>query len=829
MSNSEKNFHSNKIQDIKKQMRLDDDEDENASENGNKDKYDNINIDCSELLSKNGNKINLSGKDLTTEKSKILLNHLTEKYPNITELDINNCNLEHFPKILLNFKKLISFDLRNNNFLDFESLSEDLSNYNNLTDLKIDLTDQNQVLMILSQIPKLIFLNGKSTKEAVTIVDLEEKDIEDISLQKEVEIFNEIINKLNDKEEKLKNNNNNNEVDSSVSLFSNDFQNKLYEEAEKIKNNLNNNLPNYIYANNVIQSQFELKKMLSDKFLSFLNEEDKSIGSLIFNSIFKTGERLVELVNTLFPKIEEKTDSLRNQLEEAWKIADEITDFEGKYKKVKREKDFISSNFEIMEIKMKKLEDENKAITEKLLQMPKELEKKNIDNNITTINNTSNTNINEGMNKFQNRNKNFHNNISNLTNKDLDKESSKNLLSKNINNSNYSLTNNSIFNKTNETRNDGSYINTKPKFLSLKMAKEIMNEIYNSKIIFDRKCYETGKPRETMEQHMYTYLNQKYGLKNLIIEWASSIINAIKLYSNEDCEINLFGKILRNEQDEDSRIILYKLQENISELLEYYLKEKNPLKSQNEIKKMLLEKKNGILTEEEWKGIIYYLYSEEDANNLENKIIRFIQKQKEKFNKNNESMHINTVSELHQTTNPINNSSVNGTSLADFGKTNSSMYLQTHGSKKMTRRDIFNMFKFNEDDNILYTHFINLVGDHQIKSRDKYLKNFVTLFRKYDTDLDGVLNENEFINMIKEIPYCQDNVDDYVFRFLSTVDPFNNKKITFNECISLFSMEIIKDNNDNNNNIGQENNNENNNKDNSEINQMSLLDKICLN
>ena len=35
--------------------------------------------------------------------------------------------------------------------------------------------------MILSQITKLIFLNGKSAKEAVTIVDLEEKYIHDIS------------------------------------------------------------------------------------------------------------------------------------------------------------------------------------------------------------------------------------------------------------------------------------------------------------------------------------------------------------------------------------------------------------------------------------------------------------------------------------------------------------------------------------------------------------------------------------------------------------------------------------------------------------------------
>ena len=423
MSDSDKNYNSNKLADIKKQfMDLnedDDDDNENVSESEKKDKFNDN--DYLNLITKNGNKINLSGKDLSMERSKILLNNLYSKYPNATEIDINNCNLEKFPKVLLNFKKLVSFDLRNNNFTDFESLSEDLSTFNNLTDLKIDLTDQNQVLMILSQIPKLIFLNGKSTKEAVTIVDLDEKDIQDISLQNEVETFNEILNKLNEREENNNNNNNiniddnsnpennnkennenkeineNKENESSISLFSNEFQNKLYEEAEKIKNSLNTNLPNYIYANYVIQSQFELKKMLSNKFLSFLNEEDKIIGNLIFDSVFKTGERLVELVNLLYPKIEEKTDSLRNQLEEAWKIADETTDFEGKYKEAKKQKDILASNFDLMKIKMKKIEEENNTLTQKLLQFSKEFENKNNENNLIKTepeNNNSNKNIN---------------------------------------------------------------------------------------------------------------------------------------------------------------------------------------------------------------------------------------------------------------------------------------------------------------------------------------------------------------------------------------------------------------------------------------------------
>jgi hypothetical protein len=58
-----------------------------------------------------------------------------------------------------------------------------------------------------------------------------------------------------------------------------------------------------------------------------------------------------------------------------------------------------------------------------------------------------------------------------------------------------------------------------------------------------------------MEQFMYTYLNQKYGLKNLIIEWASTIIQSIKAYLRDDHQVTLFAKILKNECDEDFRFI----------------------------------------------------------------------------------------------------------------------------------------------------------------------------------------------------------------------------------------------------------------------------------
>jgi hypothetical protein len=63
---------------------------------------------------------------------------------------------------------------------------------------------------------------------------------------------------------------------------------------------------------------------------------------------------------------------------------------------------------------------------------------------------------------------------------------------------------------------------------------------------------------------MYTYLNQRYGLKQLIIEWAGAIIGGIKRYSKEkDADVCLFGKVLRNEVDEDFRFVQAALRDTV--------------------------------------------------------------------------------------------------------------------------------------------------------------------------------------------------------------------------------------------------------------------------
>ena len=155
--------------------------------------------------------------------------------------------------------------------------------------------------------------------------------------------------------------------------------------------------------------------------------------------------------------------------------------------------------------------------------------------------------------------------------------------------------------------NNNSSLQASPvctRVFTIKMMKETINDIYTSKAEFDKKSEDNKLPRETLEQHMYTYLNQKYGLKQIIIEWASNIINGIKIFSSEDSEIFLFGKILRNEIEEDSRFVYGKLRQSVLDVMTYFLKAKFPLKSVADIQSMRNAKENGCVNEEDWKKVM---------------------------------------------------------------------------------------------------------------------------------------------------------------------------------------------------------------------------------
>ena len=630
--------------------------------------------------------------------------------------------------------------------------------------------------------------------------------------------------------------------------FSDIFNNEERDEENKIINiylnklkeveNKKGNIPKYYYFHLLQNKKMKiLKTILDEVFPYILNkcpEINKNNILIKLNNEFLNSIKVTkDLIATLHMHIEaynNKKDAINSNRDINEIIKEKnniIANLESQ-----REKIFKTMNEDKItyEKKIESLEKENKIITEKLLNKANNIiNSPSIDIPKTTLinkeikensygsklikNHLSQTPDKREKTKFEKYSKHKRNhennlNISNNKTSSPFKSPECTISLENNNTINYYLNTNNNF-----TFNINNINASKHQLISLKTLKDFMDELYISKANYDMKCMEFKLPKETLEEHMYTFLNKKYGLKKLIIAWARNIINGIKYYSRKDSFVLLFGKILRNEQEEEARFIIQKVEENIEALLLYYIKRQNPLKSINQIQKIFETKKKSELFEEEWKGIIYSIYERNEAGEIEKKIENFINKLNEKkkldifkkykdsrINNNRHNKYSNFVNSSHNNNININNS-LNTISSFNNGKNNSLSspnnlsYMNTInniGNNKLSRIEKYNMLLFPDDRNILFSDFIKIVLDNHIRFRDKQLKNFVEIFKSVDTNKDGIINEEEFSELVQKMKIFNENeVEGKIFQLLEKIDPFDNQRITFSECVSFFSQEII--------------------------------------
>ena len=64
------------------------------------------------------------------------------------------------------------------------------------------------------------------------------------------------------------------------------------------------------------------------------------------------------------------------------------------------------------------------------------------------------------------------------------------------------------------------------------------------------------------------------------------------------------------------------------------------------------------------------------------------------------------------------------------------------------------------------------------------MKPLVQNFRRVDKDADGILNEQEFNELLQNM--CE-GADDLAPRFLNMIDPYSTNTITFTQICKLFS------------------------------------------
>lgn len=290
--------------------------------------------------------------------------------------------------------------------------------------------------------------------------------------------------------------------------------------------------------------------------------------------------------------------------------------------------------------------------------------------------------------------------------------------------------------------------------LSLKQLKDHINAIFASKLAFDKKCKDAHLPRETMEQHMYTYLNQKYGLRSLIVEHATSIVKAMHMFAEKDNDVAVFQQVYENKIDEEFRFVQQRLKETVKELLRVYLKGKFPRKTDDGINEMLDTRLNGHVYEEEWSDIVKYMYNRDDAVNLTVMITDLIRAQ------------------------PVSKKAVPGRG-----------HPRSMGARGGSK-DPVKMGK------VKFVHFLHVLLTFQLKGHQQFLSKFRAHFKTFDTDNNGVLDETEMRQLIRQVDKTK--TDKEIDDVINEVDPYNNQNITFSECVNVLSNVLVEEMSKNN-------------------------------
>ena len=262
-----------------------------------------------------------------------------------------------------------------------------------------------------------------------------------------------------------------------------------------------------------------------------------------------------------------------------------------------------------------------------------------------------------------------------------------------------------------------------PRIISLKNLLDIINQIYKLRSTRIEKQNQGVYNKGTLEQDFYAYLKSRYGLKNLIIEWSINILSSIQAYYEISGEVYLFALILKNELDEDSIEILNKIKTTMNNIL-------NLIYDYNISKIKDIKQNKEFINENEWKAIGNLLYNDDDKmkNQFINEVDSFINK--------------------------------------------------LIKDKKVIEKI---------DKKILFEDFVNILIIFNMKLRKKYLYNLYVLFSKEDSKKTGIINLENFKQLIKNSDIIKDEkkIEEVTEKLIEILGQEESGQITFTDIVEI--------------------------------------------
>jgi Ca2+-binding EF-hand superfamily protein len=289
--------------------------------------------------------------------------------------------------------------------------------------------------------------------------------------------------------------------------------------------------------------------------------------------------------------------------------------------------------------------------------------------------------------------------------------------------------------------------------LTKKQLKELIAAIYASKAKYDVKCRDDRLPRETMEQHMYTFLNQRYGLRPLIVAHVTAIIRALNRFAADDNDVCVFGRILRNEVEEEFRHVQTRLRETVVDVLRVFLKGKNPRKTDGDIDDMLAARMQTVVAVDEWTEVVNYLYEPDDAAALSGIVDARIR----------------------------DDPDVSNARIVERRRRELEMEAQGRRVRKTAEERAREEAEDRQEGDVNFDSFLQLVLNFQLRTHEKFLARFRRAFRNVDTDKNGIVDEVQFRALVRTLDPSK--TDEQVTDLLAHADPHHNDHVTFSDAV----------------------------------------------
>jgi hypothetical protein len=323
------------------------------------------------------------------------------------------------------------------------------------------------------------------------------------------------------------------------------------------------------------------------------------------------------------------------------------------------------------------------------------------------------------------------------------------------------------------------------KVFPLKQLKLDMELLYASKAKGDALVPVHRVPRETLEQHMYTWLKNRHGnFPRMIADHASTIIRSTNAYAGIDNDVRVFGKILRNEVDEEFRLVQRQLKEAAVELLRVHVKAAHPLKTDGVIADLVAQRTHpttGVVVEEEWAHLVGYLYEPADAEQLTARVREALLRAAVAAEVGIPLRQSLTARAIAGEAVDAENSPSAAAAAAEAAVTAALAGMAPTDADALVRAT-------NPRGRMPWSELLQTLLDFQLAGHEKFLLKFRRIFRDFDTQRTGVVTTQQFQLLVAVV--APGTSPSEVARLVAGVDPYGCDRVTFSTCVAAMTRDL---------------------------------------